>query len=51
VAEILEAITTVEAAAPPARETLFEDVYGDRPWHLREQEDELLAHEPAPSPH
>jgi pyruvate dehydrogenase E1 component alpha subunit len=27
----------VEHLPPPLRATLFEDVYGDQPWHLREQ--------------
>jgi len=49
--EILKAIGAVEDAPPPERETLFEDVYGERPWHLVEQQAELLEHEPAPSPH
>lgn len=50
-AEILKAIDEVESAPAPERETLFEDVYGERPWHLVEQQNELLEHEPAPSPH
>ena len=49
VAEILESISEVEAAGAPARETLFEDVYEERPWHLQEQERELMEHDPAPS--
>lgn len=48
-AEILAAIDHVQALPPPARETLFEDVYRDTPWHLREQAEELARHEPAPS--
>lgn len=51
VEEILTAIDEVESAPPPARETLFEDVFEHRPWHLVEQQDELMTHEPAPSPH
>jgi pyruvate dehydrogenase E1 component alpha subunit/2-oxoisovalerate dehydrogenase E1 component alpha subunit len=39
----------VESFGPPARETLFDDVYGELPWHLREQKEELLRHPPAPS--
>ena len=49
--EIGAAIAEVEAAPPPARESLFEDVYGVMPWHLAEQRDELLALPPAPSIH
>ena len=48
-AEILEAIREVEKAPPPARETLFTDVYAERPWHLKEQQAELFEHDPAPS--
>jgi pyruvate dehydrogenase E1 component alpha subunit/2-oxoisovalerate dehydrogenase E1 component alpha subunit len=40
-AEIAAAITEVESFGPPARETIFDDVYADLPWHLREQRDEL----------
>ncbi len=35
--EIDRAITEVETLPPPARQTLFEDVFGTLPWHLREQ--------------
>jgi pyruvate dehydrogenase E1 component alpha subunit/2-oxoisovalerate dehydrogenase E1 component alpha subunit len=48
-AEIAAAITEVEKFGPPARETLFDDVYAELPWHLREQREELLRHPPAPS--
>ncbi len=48
-AEIAEAIAQVEPLPPPARETLFDDVYAELPWHLREQRDELLRMPPAPS--
>lgn len=51
VEEILAAIDEVEGADPPERETLFEDVFEERPWHLAEQQDELMKHDPAPSPH
>jgi pyruvate dehydrogenase E1 component alpha subunit/2-oxoisovalerate dehydrogenase E1 component alpha subunit len=36
-AEIERAIQEVEELPPPARQTLFEDVFGTQPWHLREQ--------------
>jgi pyruvate dehydrogenase E1 component alpha subunit/2-oxoisovalerate dehydrogenase E1 component alpha subunit len=49
VAEIAEAVTAVEGLGPPARETLFDDVYAELPWHLREQRAELLRVPPAPS--
>jgi pyruvate dehydrogenase E1 component alpha subunit/2-oxoisovalerate dehydrogenase E1 component alpha subunit len=48
-AEIAEAINVVEKLGPPARETLFDDVYAELPWHLAEQKAELLRHAPAPS--
>jgi pyruvate dehydrogenase E1 component alpha subunit/2-oxoisovalerate dehydrogenase E1 component alpha subunit len=47
-AEIGAAIVEVEKHGPPARETIFDDVYAELPWHLREQREELLRHEPAP---
>ena len=48
-AEILAAIAEVEPAEPPARETIFDDVYAELPWHLREQREELLRHPKAPT--
>jgi pyruvate dehydrogenase E1 component alpha subunit/2-oxoisovalerate dehydrogenase E1 component alpha subunit len=48
-AEIATAIAEAEALAPPARATLFDDVYAELPWHLREQRAELEALPPAPS--
>lgn len=36
-ARITEALGKVEKLPPPALETLFEDVYSEQPWHLREQ--------------
>jgi pyruvate dehydrogenase E1 component alpha subunit len=41
--ELKTAIGKAEAAATPALETMFEDVYANRPWHLAEQQKELLA--------
>jgi pyruvate dehydrogenase E1 component alpha subunit/2-oxoisovalerate dehydrogenase E1 component alpha subunit len=49
-AEIAAAIAAVEALGPPARETLFDDVYAELPWHLGEQRADLLRGPPAP-PH
>jgi pyruvate dehydrogenase E1 component alpha subunit len=37
------AIATAEALPPPPADTLFDDVYSDEPWHLREQRHELLT--------
>jgi pyruvate dehydrogenase E1 component alpha subunit/2-oxoisovalerate dehydrogenase E1 component alpha subunit len=47
--EIAAAIAEVEALGPPARETLFDDVYAELPWHLREQRADLLRCPPAPA--
>jgi pyruvate dehydrogenase E1 component alpha subunit len=48
-AEIAAAIAEVEAFGAPARETLFDDVYAELPWHLAEQRAELLRTPRAPS--
>lgn len=50
-AEVAAAVAKIEHAPPPARETLFEDVYAEIPWNLREQRDELLALPAAPAAH
>jgi pyruvate dehydrogenase E1 component alpha subunit len=50
-AEIGEAIREVEDLGPPPRESLFDDVFVQPPWHLREQRDALRALPPAPSGH
>jgi pyruvate dehydrogenase E1 component alpha subunit len=47
--EIAEAVTTVEAMPPPERASLFEDVYADMPWNLREQAALLRTMPPAPT--
>jgi pyruvate dehydrogenase E1 component alpha subunit/2-oxoisovalerate dehydrogenase E1 component alpha subunit len=47
--EVARAVTEVEAQPAPSRETMFEDVYAELPWHLREQREELLRHPNAPS--
>lgn len=47
--EIGEAITVVEKYEAPARESIFDDVYEQLPWHLAEQRKELLNHPPAPT--
>ena len=46
--EISAAIVEAEQHAPPERASLFEDVYCEMPWHLREQCRELLRHSPSP---
>lgn len=50
-AEITEAIQEVEQLGPPLRESLFDDVYAELPWHLVEQRAEALAHPPQTSGH
>jgi pyruvate dehydrogenase E1 component alpha subunit/2-oxoisovalerate dehydrogenase E1 component alpha subunit len=47
--EIGVAVDAVEAMPLPERATLFDDVYADLPWHLREQRDELAKVPPAPA--
>jgi pyruvate dehydrogenase E1 component alpha subunit/2-oxoisovalerate dehydrogenase E1 component alpha subunit len=49
--QVADAVNRVEALPAVQRETLFDDVYADLPWHLREQRHELLAHPPAPDVH
>ncbi len=47
-AEIAAAVNEVEAMPAPDRASLFDDVYAELPWNLREQRDELLRLPPAP---
>jgi pyruvate dehydrogenase E1 component alpha subunit len=48
-AEIAAAVAEVEALGPPARETLFDDVYAELPWNLEDQRAELAKTPPAPA--
>src|SRR5438128_1273384 len=41
--EVNGAIAEAEKKPDPARESLFDDVYANQPWSLREQREELLA--------
>jgi pyruvate dehydrogenase E1 component alpha subunit/2-oxoisovalerate dehydrogenase E1 component alpha subunit len=41
-AEITKAVAAAEAHPQPDRASLFDDVYAELPWHLREQREELL---------
>ncbi|AKF08735.1 Branched-chain alpha-keto acid dehydrogenase, E1 component, alpha subunit [Sandaracinus amylolyticus] len=50
-AELDAALAQVEELGPPARETVFEDVYASLPAHLAEQRETLLALPPAPLGH
>ncbi|RME54746.1 MAG: pyruvate dehydrogenase (acetyl-transferring) E1 component subunit alpha, partial [Deltaproteobacteria bacterium] len=45
--EILDTIAEVEKIPEPELASLFRDVYHDLPWHLREQQEELLNHRKA----
>jgi len=47
--EIAAAVRAVEELPPPPRASLFDDVYAELPWHLREQRAELEALPPAPA--
>jgi pyruvate dehydrogenase E1 component alpha subunit/2-oxoisovalerate dehydrogenase E1 component alpha subunit len=48
-AEIAAAVTAIEALPPPDRDTLFDDVYKELPWNLKEQREELRRVPPAPA--
>ncbi|MEZ4442491.1 MAG: thiamine pyrophosphate-dependent enzyme [Polyangiaceae bacterium] len=41
--EIEESVRLARAASPPPLGSLFEDVYAEEPWHLREQRAELTS--------
>lgn len=49
--EISRAIDAVEKLRPPALDTLFDDVYAELPWHLREQREDMRRGPRAPSGH
>src|SRR5262249_5071561 len=49
VAEISAAVNEVEALPPPPRSSIFDDVYAELPWNLKEQRDELSGLPAAPS--
>jgi TPP-dependent pyruvate/acetoin dehydrogenase alpha subunit len=38
---LLQAVEAVERSEQPPLQSMFEDVYADVPWHLREQYDEM----------
>ncbi len=48
-AEIASVVNEVEAMPAPSRESLFDDVYAELPWHLRQQQESLAALPKAPS--
>jgi pyruvate dehydrogenase E1 component alpha subunit/2-oxoisovalerate dehydrogenase E1 component alpha subunit len=41
--EVRAAIADAEAASAPRRDSLFDDVYAERPWHLEEQRQAFLG--------
>lgn len=42
-AELQACVQAAEKAPPPSLESMFDDVYAELPWHLKEQKAELLA--------
>lgn len=48
-AEIGDVIKEVEAMAAPERGSIFDDVYAEAPWHLKEQKELLAKTPPAPA--
>ena len=48
-AEISAAIKEVEAMPQPDRASIFDDVYAETPWHLKEQRELLAKTPPAPA--
>jgi 2-oxoisovalerate dehydrogenase E1 component alpha subunit len=49
-ARFKEAVAAAERTPKPPIESLFDDVYAKRPWHLEEQRRQLLAG-PRPKDH
>jgi 2-oxoisovalerate dehydrogenase E1 component alpha subunit len=49
--EITAALTAAEHKRPPPVDSLFDDVYDEPPWHLREQRAYLAAQPRTPNPH
>jgi len=41
---VRDLVAEVEKVPPPPIESMFEGVYAELPWHLREQQEERLAH-------
>ncbi len=50
-AEIKACIVVAEAKAPPSLESMFEGVFREQPWHLREQREECVKGPRAPQRH
>ncbi|MGE5184727.1 MAG: thiamine pyrophosphate-dependent dehydrogenase E1 component subunit alpha [Acidobacteriota bacterium] len=49
--QITSALAAADAKSPPAADTLFDDVYEELPWHLREQRAYLMAQPRGKNPH
>lgn len=47
--EIKRAIASAETKPPPDRDTMFDDVYAERPWNLEEQAREAERRDPGPT--
>jgi TPP-dependent pyruvate/acetoin dehydrogenase alpha subunit len=45
------AVKVSEEASPPSLESMFDDVYEELPWHLREQREQLVKGPRAPKSH
>ena len=50
-ARLKQAVETAESTPPPTLESMFDDVFEELPWHLREQREELLQGPRAPAAH
>jgi pyruvate dehydrogenase E1 component alpha subunit len=48
---ISDCLARADKLGPPPLETMFEEVYEEMPWHLREQKEWLLRQERTKSPH
>ena len=49
--QITDALAAADHKAPPPVETMFDDVYEDMPWNLREQREWLLRQARTKNPH
>ena len=49
--DITDALAAADQLGAPAIETMFDDVYEELPWHLREQRDWLMQQARTRSPH
>ncbi len=49
--EITKYLAIAEAEPPPAVETLFDDVFQELPWHLKEQKEYLMQQARTKNPH